>query len=328
MTLSQLDDPDSVLEAIAEFDKLGRDEFLSRYGFAPARGYFVILDGKRYDSKAIAGVAHLYQHGVQLEASNFTGGDKTVAARLEDLGFEVERPYGRPPWMLDELMMALDLYLRTHEQMSYRPSSPTVVALSGELRSLRLYPDTVRSDPRFRNPSGVALKLHNLASIDPSNPGQGMSHSGASDQRVWDEWAWRPGELAAAVAVIRARGTSDAAPVDTHEDEEYEAPEGRILFREHRRYERDPRIVKQKKQAVLRATGRLACEVCGFESAAAFGVEGVIDVHHIVPLHIIGQSRTSMRDLALVCPTCHRVLHKHRPIITPAELRERRRRSE
>ena len=31
-----------------------------------------------------------------------------------------------------------------------------------------------------------------------------------------------------------------------------------------------------------------------------------------------------MRDLALVYPTCHRVLHKHRPIITPADLRAKR----
>ena len=32
----------------------------------------------------------------------------------------------------------------------------------------------------------------------------------------------------------------------------------------------------------------------------------------------MGESLTGMNDLALVCPTCHRVLHKHRPIITPA----------
>lgn len=76
----------------------------------------------------------------------------------------------------------------------------------------------------------------------------------------------------------------------------------------------------RKKATVLKKTGRLACEVCNFESSEAYDVEGVIDAHHVVPLHKIGESVTTMDDLALVCPTCHRVLHKHRPIITPASM--------
>lgn len=226
-----------------------------------------------------------------------------------------------PPWSVDELMLALDLYLRTRGSLSYSPGSKVVTELSAELRTLRIFPAEVRSMPRFRNAAGVALKLHNFSSIDPDHPGKGMGHGGAGDTRVWEEWAERPRELAQAVALIRARGKTDEAPEDTGEDEEYEALEGRILFREHRRYERDRQLVAKKKAAVLRHTGRLACEVCDFESSEAYGVAGVIDVHHVVPLHQIGESVTSMKDLALVCPTCHRVLHKHRPIVTPAELR-------
>ncbi len=47
-------------------------------------------------------------------------------------------------------------------------------------------------------------------------------------------------------------------------------------------------------------------------------------MHHVVPLHKIGKSRTKLTDLALDCPTCHRVLHAHKPFITPAELRAKR----
>ena len=61
-------------------------------------------------------------------------------------------------------------------------------------------------------------------------------------------------------------GEADDAPDDTGEEEEYEAPEGRILYREHRRYERDRKLVAEKKKAVLKKTGKLACEVCEFES--------------------------------------------------------------
>jgi 5-methylcytosine-specific restriction protein A len=324
MALADLTDPEAVLKAIAEFEERGREAFLDEYGFSPARDYFVVVDGKRYDSKAVTGVAHLRQHGVLLAADMFSGGDSTVANRLEKLGFEVTRPTSLPDWAVDELMLALDLYLRTRGEISYRPNVKLVMDLSTELRSLRIFPDEVRSNPRFRNPSGVALKLHNFSSLDPDHEGQGMAHGGAGDRRVWEEWAHRPEDLGHAVALIRARGETDGALADTGEDEEYEAPEGRILFREHRSYERDRKLAAKKKSSVLKKTGRLACEVCDFESWEAYAVEGVIDIHHVVPLHKLGESVTTMHDLALVCPTCHRVLHKHRPIITPAELRARR----
>jgi 5-methylcytosine-specific restriction protein A len=324
MALADLTDPEAVHKAIAEFDERGREAFLDEYGFHAARDYFLVVDGKRYDSKAIAGVAHLYERGLLLTAGEFSGGDSTVANRLEKLGFEVTRPANLPDWSVDELMLALDLYLRTRGQISYSATTKVVTEMSAELRSLRVFPEDVRANPRFRNPSGVALKLHNFSSIDPDHEGQGMGHGGAGDRRVWEDWAHRPEELAKAVALIRARGETDDAPEDTGEEEEYEAPEGRILFREHRRYERDRKLVAKKKAAVLKRTGRLACEVCDFESSEAYDVEGVIDVHHVVPLHKIGESVTTMNDLALVCPTCHRVLHKHRPIITPSELRMKR----
>src|SRR5262245_47888452 len=42
MALSDLTQ-DSVLQALAEFDRLGRDVFLNRYEFGKARGYFLLL---------------------------------------------------------------------------------------------------------------------------------------------------------------------------------------------------------------------------------------------------------------------------------------------
>lgn len=322
MALRDLTDPKAVEQAIAEFDEKGRDAFLADYGFAPARDYFVEYDGKMYDSKAIAGVAHLHQHGTVLSPDMFSGGDSTVATRLEKLGFEVTRPVSLPDWSTDEIMLALDLYLRERDGGSFDDSSPLVVALSEELKSLRIFPDEVRAIPRFRNANGVSLKLHNFSSIDPAHPGRGMPNSSVGDRQVWEEWAHRPEELAQAVALIRSSASASSPPPETGEEDEFDAPEGRMLYRLHRRYERDRQLVSRKKRAVKKKTGRLACEVCDFESAEVFGVEGVIDVHHVVPLHQIGESRTSLKDLALVCPTCHRVLHKHRPVITPAQLRE------
>lgn len=92
MALSDITDSTAVLQAAHEFDALGRDAFLARYGVGKARGYFLVLSGKRYDSKAIMGAAHGYQFPERgpLRAADISGGDATVKTKLEQLGFTVE----------------------------------------------------------------------------------------------------------------------------------------------------------------------------------------------------------------------------------------------
>src|SRR5262245_34889665 len=92
MSLSDLTDPAAVKAAMDEFDRLGRDEFLRKYGFGPSRAYFVRRDDRYYDSKAIVGAAHGFQYPEkgQLRSEDFSGGENTVAALLGRLGFSVE----------------------------------------------------------------------------------------------------------------------------------------------------------------------------------------------------------------------------------------------
>ena len=86
---------EDIVAAIEEFRRLGRDNFLQTYGFGRARSYELVLDGFRYDSKAIAGVAHGHATGDLLRSGDFSGGAATVARRLRELGFVVET--GRQP---------------------------------------------------------------------------------------------------------------------------------------------------------------------------------------------------------------------------------------
>lgn len=79
-----------VVGALDEFDALGRQEFLSKYGFGESRRYFLVYCGKDYDSKAVVGAAHTRRHGVRLTAADFSGGEATVQNLLEGLGFTVE----------------------------------------------------------------------------------------------------------------------------------------------------------------------------------------------------------------------------------------------
>ena len=61
------------------------------YGFSKARNCFLVHNGHAYDSKAIVGAAHGYQHPQlgPMCTAGFSGGDATVRPRLEALGFIV-----------------------------------------------------------------------------------------------------------------------------------------------------------------------------------------------------------------------------------------------
>ena len=91
MSLNELTSRQAVLDAVAEFDCLGRVAFLSKYGYGAARQYFLQIDSRMYDSKAIAGVAHGYQfpHLGPLKRIEFSGGEQTVKRKLEELSFVV-----------------------------------------------------------------------------------------------------------------------------------------------------------------------------------------------------------------------------------------------
>lgn len=89
MSFRELSDRKAVLSAIGEYDELGQDAFLHKYGFGRARSYFLLYKSNRYDSKAIVGVAHKHQFGTLLASTEFSGGLATVVPKLEGLGFRV-----------------------------------------------------------------------------------------------------------------------------------------------------------------------------------------------------------------------------------------------
>ena len=89
-----------------------------------------------------------------------------------------------PKWSRDELLLALDLYLR--EGMLDDKHSH-VIELSKVLNQLSNNVDHPDSE-RFRNPNGVAMKLANFASMDPNYPGRALSKWGQGDVQVWTEF--------------------------------------------------------------------------------------------------------------------------------------------
>lgn len=100
---------------------------------------------------------------------------------------------------------------------------------------------------------------------------------------------------------------------DDTDDPETSASEGRVKVRAHRRRERS-RYLVAKKLAEFRALhGSLHCEVCGLPEHGRYPATlaaRAFEVHHTLPLATaITPRRTTLADLAVVCATCHRVIH-------------------
>jgi hypothetical protein len=78
-----------VLAALAEYDRLGSREFLSRYSFGRSRAYSLWHGGQEYDSKAILGVAYLHATGRAATRDELRGGLSGAVRVLEGLGFDI-----------------------------------------------------------------------------------------------------------------------------------------------------------------------------------------------------------------------------------------------
>jgi len=309
---------DAVQLAMQEYDQLGADAFLATYGFADAKLYWITHNGKRYPSKAVAGVAHRFIDGHQLlPSSSFTGGEGSVVRKLRQLGFLIETPERNPPWSRDELILALDLYF-TNPANPPGKGSPAVANLSALLNKMHRL-NGVNATPTLRNENGVYLKMMNLRALDPAFTVQGkvgMQSGGRLEKVVWADYKGRRDDLAADATEIRQTviAANEALVAKLPVADAYEGTEGGVVMRLHKRYERDPKLVAEKRKAAA-ATGDLACEVCGFDFKAVYGDlgDGYIEVHHTKPVHtLLAGMKTKLDDLALLCANCHRMAHRKR----------------
>jgi len=307
-----------ILTTIEECDRLGRPEFLTKYGYGESRSYFLDYGGRFYDSKAIVGVAHQVRHGQPLKPADFSGGDATVAAQLRRLGFVVSAP--NPPWTRDEIVLACDL-VRQHDWRALDDSDPAVIELSDFLQRLPIHPPELRG-PTFRNPNGVARKTVDIVTQHPDYRGV-ATHGNRRDAAVLQEFLADPDKMAAIAAALRSTVTSEtSAQLPELDLNDTNADEGGLLERRHLARERNQKLRRRKIAAVRRTAGRVACEVCGFDFQHTYGERGTdfIECHHRLPLHVSGTTKTSLADLALLCSNCHRMIHRSKPWLTIEQL--------
>jgi 5-methylcytosine-specific restriction enzyme A len=218
---------------------------------------------------------------------------------------------GNPDWTFEETILALDVLQRNSFKVPGKTSAE-VKQLSRLLCSLPIHAGTKRN-AQFRNADGVYLKLQNLISRHPSRAGRGLNSS-IMDKQVWDDYWQKPAETRHLVVAIEA-GAKQLGPevVDTYNVDSEPFQEGQLLTAIHKRRERArglrARVVARQRES----KGGLACEGCGRDPAIkSRGTEteaSMYEVHHLRPLADLGPTTTRITDLALLCATCHRVIH-------------------
>ncbi|MDD1520024.1 MULTISPECIES: HNH endonuclease [Bradyrhizobium] len=225
-------------------------------------------------------------------------------------------------WSRDESVAGLWAYAKTFgTAVSRLPGSPVAVV----------------SQLIGRPVTGVYNKVMNFRSIDPRDDRAGLSASGATDERVWNEffdphasqlreadleqefnrlWMSTAGisepALDAEAAQERAEGAADRLEEQglEHLLARYHAALGvrparpRALSSTTRVYERDPMVI-----AIARKRAAHRCEVPDCKHPQFTAVDGLpyCEVHHVIPLAEGGEDR--IENVACLCPSHHREVH-------------------
>ncbi|MRG45026.1 HNH endonuclease [Chitinophaga sp. SYP-B3965] len=233
-----------------------------------------------------------------------------------------------PKWHRDEIILTLHFYF-SKDRGSIDARNPKVIELSRMLNRLPIVTDRPDKE-KFRNPNGVSMKLSNFLAVDPNHSGKGMTRGSKMDKQVFFEFNDKKELLKTIAAEITRINNDDSIRIEILSIEEDEqtwndtVAEGSILYKLHKSRERSAKIVQQKKKRALVLFGKLVCEICEFDFYERYGELGIgfIECHHRTPLSSLqASSKTSLKDLALVCANCHRMLHKKIDVLSIEDLK-------
>jgi len=107
--------------------------------------------------------------------------------------------------------------------------------------------------------------------------------------------------------------------------EEHSGHEGKPIWRLHKSRERDSKLVRKKKEEALKNAGKLECEVCQMDFEKTYGAigYGFAECHHVNPLAFRNENEeTKLKELAILCANCHRMIHRQKPWMSISELRK------
>jgi predicted HNH restriction endonuclease len=112
---------------------------------------------------------------------------------------------------------------------------------------------------------------------------------------------------------------------ETDLEQEISGKEGRMLTRVHAYKERDRKFAAMaKKHYKTKNGGKLWCVACDLKPEILYDDKGerCIEAHHKIPIEELQpDSITRVDDMAMVCASCHRVIHSRKPCLTIEEVR-------
>jgi 5-methylcytosine-specific restriction protein A len=216
----------------------------------------------------------------------------------------VTKGHGNPNWTRDEVILALDLYHICGGQLP-GPTDDRVHELSALLRAFPHHSNAARQKS-FRNPDGVAFKLQNLRSVAT---GAGLKNTSKIDREVWEEFGDDPALTHELGKLIR-QSIVIINDFPLPEDEE-EFSEGKSATKVHIRRERS-RKLRMELFALRLKQGGLSCDLCTIDGSKIDPAlrDSMFESHHIIPLSVAGEKKTKVKDMALLCANCHRLLHR------------------
>ena len=111
---------------------------------------------------------------------------------------------------------------------------------------------------------------------------------------------------------------------ETEPEREIVGQEGKLLVRIHVYKERDRSFAKMAKKYYRdKNGGKLNCQACGLDPIELYGTDGekCIEAHHTIPIEELQpDSETRVYDMAMVCASCHRIIHKQKPCLLVTEV--------
>lgn len=158
--------------------------------------------------------------------------------------------------------------------------------------------------------------------------GHGLGNVSSLDRAIWQEFGAVPAvvqRLVDAIGAEVARGEVDEAALAAVDDDE-EFAEGRVLTAVHHRRERNPKL-RSRLLVKRQEAGTLRCDCCndGPKSLPLELALAGFEAHHVTPLAESTLGTTRLSDLALLCATCHRLIHRamhlHKRWVGVAEMR-------
>lgn len=202
-------------------------------------------------------------------------------------------------------------------RMGHEAKQGDVVFLESENRHLHAWGIITqeyhrREGERYTRASLAKEGLHKLGvEWHAIRKGQDAFRIGKGDNLLFREITNRDRLLPVLLKFIDAplQSASQQGAGDAPQDLEY--MEGGKVLRTHLRTERDGNATKLAKALARKRArnGKLTCEACACVPEDDYRGLDLIEAHHRIPL-ARGVRETKPEDFAMLCPCCHRAVHK------------------